>query len=302
MAIASLPQSSPPADTLPPQVEAAFRARRRTAIRNSIGRHVLVGGIGLIYFFPVLWMLLAATRTDAEMYQFPPVIIPHQWKFSNFVDAFNFMPFLQYTWNTFLIAGLNVVGTIFSCSLAAYAFSRVEWRGRGFVFALVLSTMLLPFPVTVIPLYVIFGHLNLIGTFAPLIVPSFFGNAFFIFLLRQFFLTLPRELDEAARIDGAGHMIIFLRVLLPLTRPALGVVALLTFLNNWTDFLGPKIYLQDTAMYTLSQGMTYFTGQHEFRWSLLMAASVLFISPIVVVFIAAQKSFVQGISMTGLKG
>jgi multiple sugar transport system permease protein len=247
-------------------------------------------------------MLLASTRTDADMFQFPPLIIPHRWAFSNYVDAFNFMPFLQYTWNTTVITGLNVVGTLFSCSLAAYSFSRVRWRGRGVVFALVLSTMLLPFPVTVIPLYVIFNRLGLIGTFAPLIVPSFFGNAFFIFLLRQFFLTLPHELDEAARIDGAGHLTIYARVILPLARPALAVVALLTFLNNWTDFLGPKIYLQDTSMYTLSQGMTYFMGQHEFRWSLLMAASVLFILPVVVVFLAAQRTFIQGISMTGLKG
>jgi multiple sugar transport system permease protein len=247
-------------------------------------------------------MLLASTRTDADMFHFPPLIWPHRWAFSNYIDAFNFMPFLQYTWNTFVIASSNVAGTLLSCSLAAYAFSRVHWRGRGVVFALVLSTMLLPFPVTVIPLYVIFNHLGLIGTFAPLILPSFFGNAFFIFLLRQFFMTLPRELDEAARIDGASHLIIFLRIILPLARPALAVVALLTFLNNWTDFLGPKIYLQDASMYTLSQGMTYYVGQHEFHWSLLMAASVLFILPIVLVFLIAQKAFIQGISMTGLKG
>jgi multiple sugar transport system permease protein len=201
-----------------------------------------------------------------------------------------------------VIAVSNVVGTLLSCSLAAYAFSRVRWHGRGFVFALVLSTMLLPFPVTVIPMYVIFHTLGLIGTFAPLIVPSFFGNAFSLFLLRQFFLTMPTELDEAARIDGAGHLLIFLRIIVPLGRPALAVVGLLTFLNTWTDFLGPKIYLQDSSMYTLSQGMAAFTGQHEFRWSLLMAASVLFVLPIVVVFLVAQKSLIQGISMTGLKG
>jgi multiple sugar transport system permease protein len=283
-------------------VDLAARKRQLRANLKGIGLHLLVGGVGLCYFFPVFWMLLASTRTDADMFHFPPLIIPHRWAFSNYVDAFNFMPFLQYTWNTTLIAGSNVVGTVLSCSLAAYAFSRVRWHGRGLVFALVLSTMLLPFPVTVIPLYVTFNRLGLIGTFAPLILPSFFGNAFFIFLLRQFFLTLPRELDEAARIDGAGHLTIFVRVILPLARPALAVVALLTFLNNWTDFLGPKIYLQDTSMYTLSQGMTYFVGQHEFRWSLLMAASVLFILPIVVVFVAAQRALIQGISMTGLKG
>lgn len=285
-----------------PAANTVARTHRWRDFLRSSGLHLLVGGVGLCYFFPVFWMLLASTRTDADMFRFPPVIFPHHWAFSNYADAVNFMPFLQYTWNTALISCSNVVGTLLSCSLAAYAFSRVHWRGRGIVFALVLSTMLLPFPVTVIPLYVIFNRLGLIGTFAPLILPSFFGNAFFIFLLRQFFMTLPRELDEAARIDGAGHPTIFLRIILPLARPALAVVALLTFLNNWTDFLGPKIYLQDTSMYTLSQGMTYFVGQHEFRWSLLMAASVLFILPIVVVFLAAQKTFIKGISMTGLKG
>jgi multiple sugar transport system permease protein len=274
-----------------------WRARLR-----GIGLHILVGSVGLCYFFPVFWMLLSSVHTEADLFQFPPVIIPQHWAFNNYIDAFNFMPFLQYTWNTTVIAVSNVVGTLLSCSLAAYAFSRVRWHGRGFVFALVLSTMLLPFPVTVIPLYVIFHTLGLIGTFGPLIIPSFFGNAFSIFLLRQFFLTLPTELDEAARIDGAGHLIIFLRIILPLGRPALAVVGLLTFLNTWTDFLGPKIYLTDASMYTLSLGMAAFTGQHEFRWSLLMAASVLFVLPIVVVFLVAQKSLIQGISMTGLKG
>ena len=303
------PTPSPRAGTPPatsgfvaPSFDPAARKRRRRRVLKTVGPHLLVGGVGLVYFFPLFWMLLASTRTDAEMFQFPPAIIPKTWAFSNYIDAFHFMPFLQYTWNTTVIAGLNVVGTVLSCSLAAYAFARIRWHGRGFVFALVLGTMLLPYPVTIIPLYVVFAKVNLIGTFAPLILPSFFGNAFFIFLLRQFFLTMPRELDEAARIDGAGHFLIFLRIILPLARPALGVVSILTFLNNWTDFLGPKIYLQDPSMYTLSQGMAAFTGQHEFRWSLLMAASVLFVLPIVIVFLAAQKSFIQGISMTGLKG
>jgi multiple sugar transport system permease protein len=178
----------------------------------------------------------------------------------------------------------------------------VQWHGRGLVFLLVLSTMLLPYPVTLIPLYVIFKTLGLVGTFAPLIVPAFFGNAFFIFLLRQFFLTIPREMDEAARIDGASHLAIFWRVILPLSRPALAVVALLTFLNNWTDLFGPTIYLTDTSLYTLSLGLLQFKGLHTFHWGNLMAASVLFILPIVVLFVATQRTFIQGISMTGLKG
>jgi multiple sugar transport system permease protein len=170
------------------------------------------------------------------------------------------------------------------------------------MFLLVLSTMLLPYPVTVIPVYVIFRTLGLVGTFAPLIVPAFFGNAFFIFLLRQFFLTIPRELDEAARIDGANHLAIFLRVILPLSRPGLAVVALLTFLNNWTDFFGPLIYLTNPSMWTLSLGLSAFQSLHVFHWGQMMAASVLFVLPVVALFVATQKTFVQGISMTGLKG
>jgi multiple sugar transport system permease protein len=278
------------------------RTRQWRGRWRSVGLHLLVGGVGLLYAFPVLWMLLTSTHTDAEILQFPPAIIPHRWAWSNYYEAFTYIPYLLYTYNTTVIAGLNVVGTLFSCALAAYAFSRVQWHGRSLVFLLVLSTMLLPYPVTLIPLYIIFKTLGMVGTFAPLIVPAFFGNAFFIFLLRQFFLTIPYEMDEAARIDGASHLAIFWRVILPLSRPALAVVALLTFLNNWTDLFGPLIYLTDTSTYTLSLGLLQFKGLHTFHWANLMAASVLFILPIVVLFVATQRTFIQGISMTGLKG
>lgn len=286
-------------------------------VLQTIGKHLLVGGVGLVFVFPVIWMFLASTRTDAEIFQWPPEIIPHHWTWSNYSDAFSFgnpgctlltCNFARYTRNTVIIAGFNVIGTLISCSLSAYAFARVNWRGRGFVFLIVLSTMLLPYPVTLIPVYIIFKNLNMIGTsgilfgYGPLIVPAFFGNAFFIFLLRQFFMTIPRELDEAALIDGAGHLGIFTRVILPLSRPALAVVALLTFLNNWTDLFGPMIYLNDTSLYTLSLGLQEFRGAHTFHWSLLMAASVLFILPIVILFVIAQRTFIQGITMTGLKG
>jgi multiple sugar transport system permease protein len=274
---------------------------------RSLGLHVLVGGVGVLFAFPVVWMVLASTRSDAEIFRFPPSIIPQHWALSNYADAVSYVPYALYTYNTTLIAGFNVVGTLISCSLAAYAFSRVQWRGRGVIFVLVLSTMLLPYPVTVIPLYVVFKTLGLLGGFAPLIVPAWFGvgsagGAFFIFLLRQFFLTIPHELDEAARIDGASHLSIFLRVIIPLSRPALAVVALLTFLNSWTDFFGPLIYLSDSSTYTLSLGLLQFKGLHQFHWSQMMAASVLFILPVVVLFLAAQRTFIQGISMTGLKG
>jgi multiple sugar transport system permease protein len=256
----------------------------------------------MLFAFPVLWMVLTSTRSDAEIFRFPPAIIPRHWALSNYGAAVGYIPYLLYTYNTALIAALNVVGTLISCSLSAYAFARVEWKGRGLVFLLVLSTMLLPYPVTIIPLYIVFKTLGLIGTFAPLFVPAFFGNAFFIFLLRQFFMTIPHEMDEAARIDGASHLAIFSRIILPLSRPALAVVALLTFLNSWTDFFGPLIYLSDSSMYTLSLGLLQFRAVHQFHWSLMMAASVLFIVPVIALFLVTQRTFIQGITMTGLKG
>jgi multiple sugar transport system permease protein len=278
------------------------RARVWRRRLTTIGKHLLVGGVGLLFAFPVFWMVLMSVRTDAEIFEFPPRLIPHHWAFSNFVDAFNYIPYLLYTYNTIVICFLNVVGTLFSCTLAAYGLARVQWHGRNAMLLLALSTMLLPYPVTLIPLYVIFKDLGMLGTFAPLIVPSFFGSAFFLFLLRQFFMNIPRELDESARIDGANHLIIFLRIILPLSRPALAVVSLLTFLNNWTDFFGPSIYLTNTNLYTLSLGLQEFRGLHTFHWSNLMAASVLFVIPVVVLFAVAQRTFIQGISMTGLKG
>jgi multiple sugar transport system permease protein len=300
-------EQEPPASQAGSAPAPRYRARTWRKGSSTIAKHILVGGVGLLFAFPVLWMVMISVRTDAEIFEFPPRLFPRHWAFSNYSDAFNYVPYLLYTYNTFVICLLNVVGTLFSCTLAAYAFSRVRWRGRGALFLLVLSTMLLPYPVTIIPLYVIFKNLGLLGTFAPLIVPSWFGvgsagGAFFIFLLRQFFMTLPHELDESARIDGANHLTIFLRVILPLSRPGLAVVALLTFLNCWTDFFGPSIYLTDTNLYTLSLGLQEFRGLHTFHWSSLMAASVLFILPVVVLFVAAQRTFIQGISMTGLKG
>ncbi|GAC1436152.1 MAG: carbohydrate ABC transporter permease [Chloroflexota bacterium] len=303
----AVPKGTAHSAPLPAQEgDSAVLARHKRAARRGLARggvaHLLVGFVGLIFAFPFVWMVMISSRSDQEIFRFPPTILPETWALYNYADAFHYIPFLLYTYNTVLIAGLNVVGTLGSCALAAYAFSRVQWHGRGFVFLLVLSTMLLPYPVTLIPLYVIFKNLGWVGTFAPLTVPAFFGNAFYIFLLRQFFLTLPREYDQAALVDGASHMRIFWRIIMPLARPALAVVALLTFLGSWTDFFGPLIYLTDPSTFTLSLGMLQYQSLHAVHWGQLMAASVMFMLPVIILFLVAQRTFVQGITMTGLKG
>jgi multiple sugar transport system permease protein len=264
--------------------------------------HLLVGCVGLVFAFPFGWMILTSFKTEREIVAAPPTVLPHLWTFDNYQQAVTTIPFLRYTWNTLVISGGCVVGTVISCSLVAFSLARVRWHGREALFLLVLSTMLLPSEITLIPLYIIFKNLGWVGSYAPLIVPSAFGSAFFIFLLRQFFRTIPLELDEAARIDGAGYPTIFLRIILPLARPALAVVVLLTFLQKWTDFFAPLIYLNDPGTYTLSLGLQQFQSLHSTAWGPLMAAATLFMLPVIGLFMVAQKSFISGITMGGLKG
>jgi multiple sugar transport system permease protein len=191
---------------------------------------------------------------------------------------------------------------VFSCSLVAYGLARVHWPGRDVLFLLTLGTMLLPFEVTLVPLFIVFRTLGWVGTFLPLIVPSFFGSAFYIFLLRQFMMTLPMELSDAARIDGAGEFRIFWAIAVPLIRPALAVVALLQFLFAWGDFLGPLIYLTDQSTYTISLGLQQYNTQYGTEWGQLMAASTLLTIPVIILFFLTQRTFIQGITLTGLKG
>lgn len=210
--------------------------------------------------------------------------------------------FLLYLRNTLIVVCLSIVGMVLSSALVAYGFARVKWRGRGILFAFVLATMMIPFPVIMGPLFVIFRELGWIGTFKPLWVPAWFGSAFNIFLLRQFYLTIPPELDEAARIDGCSHWGIFWRIILPLSRPALAVVALFHFLFVWNDFLGPLIYLRDRDQFTLALGLQLYQSQAgNVPWNLLMAASTLVLLPVLVVFLLAQRAFVEGIATSGLK-
>jgi multiple sugar transport system permease protein len=232
-------------------------------------------------------------------------IIKKVWpRWSNFINAIKAMKeFPRYLRNTLILCVLTVIGTVVSSSLAAYGFSRVNWRGRDKVFMVALATMMVPFPVTMVPLYCLFGWLGWIGTLKPLWVSSFFGGAFNVFLLRQFFMTIPKDLSEAARIDGCSEFRIFWQIILPLCRPALMVVALFQFMYTWNDFLGPLIYLTNQDDFTLALGLQFFQSQQGgTEWHYLMAASTLVALPIIVLFFFTQKTFIEGISMTGIKG
>ena len=265
-------------------------------------RHLTLIAIGLFFALPFYWLVSTAIKPDSQIFHMPPVWVPHPAQWGNFGRAVRYIPFALYTWNTLRICLLSVLGTVISCSLVAYSLSKIRWRGRDLVFYSLLATMLLPGQVTLIPSFAIFKWLGWIGTILPLVVPSFFGSAFSIFLLRQFFLTIPNELSDAARIDGCSEFGIYRRVILPLAKPALATVGLFTFISAWNDFLGPLLYLTDERTYTLSLGLQRFVSQHDAEWAMLMAASTIMTVPIIVLFFFTQKTFIQGIAVTGIKG
>lgn len=271
--------------------------------------HVALVLLSLVFLMPLLWMLSTSVKPIEETMTNPPRWIPSHFLWHNYpeaiayhADELGYIPFLVYARNTLLVTILTVTGAVLSNAVVAYSFARLKWPGRDLFFGVTLATMMVPFPVTMVPTFSLFKWLGWVGTYRPLWVPAFFGGAFSIFLLRQFFRTIPMELSEAAKIDGASEARIFLDVVLPLARPALAVVALFTFMGTWNDFLGPLIYLVDGQTFTLSQGLQAYQTQHGGTpWNLLMAASCLVILPIVVVFFLAQKVFIQGIATSGLK-
>ena len=271
--------------------------------------HVALAAFSIAFVVPFLWMLTTAVKPIGETMSNPPRWIPSEVQWHNYRDAIlygskevGFIPFLVYARNTVIVTILCVAGAVLSNSLVAYSFARLKWPGRDLFFGATLATMMVPFPVTMVPAFALFRTLGWVGTFKPLWVPAFLGSAFSIFLLRQFFRTIPMELSEAAKIDGASEFQIFTDVVVPLARPALAVVALFTFMGTWNDFLGPLIYLVDQGSFTLSLGLQAYQTQHGGTpWNLLMAASVMVILPIIVVFFFAQKLFIQGIATSGLK-
>lgn len=271
---------------------------------------VILVVLSILFIFPFIWLLDTAVKPLKETMVDPPRWIPSHFRFGNFWRAIKYgqetvgyIPFLIYARNTILVCILVVAGTVASNSVVAYSFARLKWKGRDFIFALTLATMMVPFPVLMVPTFALFRQLDWIGTFRPLWVPAWFGSAFSIFLLRQFFRTLPFELSEAAKIDGASEWRIFRDVILPLSKPAMAVVALFAFMGAWNDFLGPLIYLLDQKMFTLSLGLQFYQSQNGGTvWNLLMAASAIVILPVLILFFFCQRLFIQGIAVTGLKG
>ena len=276
-------------------------AERRRRLLSSIATHSMLIVSSLMFLLPMVFVVTTAVMTDRQ--SLTRQIWPNPFVWSNFLDVFERIELWRYTLNTMAIATLSTVGVVLSSVPVAYALSRMSWRGRQATFILVLATLMLPFQVTIVPLYVIFVRLDWINTLLPLIVPAFFGDAFSIFLLRQFFLTVPEELSDAARVDGASEWQIMTRVIVPLAKPAIAAVALFNFLYNWNDFFGPLLYLiGNNRLWTLGLALSEFRTMHHVEWNLTMAASLMFMGPVIVLFFLAQRVFVEGVTLTGVKG
>lgn len=252
---------------------------------------------------PLIWMVRSSLMGMAQIFVVPPIWIPNPVRWQNYTQALSALPFGTFFKNSLFITTLVVTGTVITGSICAYSFARIRWKGRGLLFSLIISSMMLPPAVTLIPLFLQWNALKLTNSYVPLIAPAWFGGgAYYIFLLRQFYMDIPRELDESARIDGAGHFTIYARIILPLTKPAMIVVGLFAFLNCWNDFLQPLVYLNDTDRYTVALGLQLFIGSYRTDWHLLMAAACVAILPVIAVFLVGQRYFIEGIALTGIKG
>jgi multiple sugar transport system permease protein len=269
--------------------------------RTIIWMILLIGAI--IMMMPFLWMVSSSLKVETQVFIFPPQIIPNPIRFENYVQALVYKPFHLYLKNTLVIVALNEVAILWAASYCAYGFARIRFRGRDFWFAVVLTTMMLPGIVTMIPTFVIFSRLGWIDSILPLTFPYFFGGeAFNIFLLRQFFRSIPEELADAARIDGCSEHRIYWNIFLPLAKPALTTIAIFTFLNAWNDFMGPLLYINSPEKFTVSLGLATFRSVMRTRWDLLMAATTAMTVPVLVLFFFGQRYFVKGVVLTGLKG
>jgi len=278
-----------------------LQGRGRRFSRRIVTHLILIVG-SLTFIAPLAFMLSTSLKAQRQIIVFPPIWIPNPVIWRNYTDVFHYAPLHRYFFNTLLICVTWAFGATCTSSLAAYAFARLRAPGRNAIFTILLSTMMVPGIVTLIPTYILFAKLDWVDSFRPLTVPALFGSAFFIFLMRQFFMTIPKELEDAALIDGCSWIGIWWRIMLPLAKPALATVAIFAFTSAWNDFLGPLIYLNNRKLYTLSLGLQVFSHAHGTEWGMLMAASTMMVAPIILLFFFTQKQFVQGITLTGMKG
>ncbi|MHB0878266.1 MAG: carbohydrate ABC transporter permease [Anaerolineae bacterium] len=294
--------------TRPGRVAQSGSRRRSSGMaatrRLQRGLAILVMAIGAaFYVLPLFWMATSSLKTNAEVFAYPPKWFPAVPQWHNYVEAWTLMHFLTLLKNSALITSMTMVGAMLSASMASYAFARLRFTGRDLWFTLVLATMMLPGYVTMIPVYIIFRNLGWINTLKPLIVPAFLGGgAFNIFLLRQYLMTIPYDLDDAARIDGCSHYRIYWNILMPLAKPALGAIAIFLFINHWNDFFGPLIYLHSQENFTLALGLYRFRGPYTAEWNYLMAGTLMVATAPLIIFFLFQRYFIEGMVMSGIKG
>ena len=269
--------------------------------RGALSTALLVT-FAALFLMPLIWMAASSLKPNYQILAVPPDLLPNPPRWENYGEALTYVPFGRYTLNTLVIAGLTIVGHLLSCSVVAYGFARLRAPGRELLFVVMLATMMLPYPVIMVPLYMLFSKLGWTNSILPLVVPAFFGSPFYIFLLRQFFMTIPREMEEAALLDGAGTYHLIRHIILPLSLPALATVSVFTFQGVWNDFLPPLIYLHDQSLYTVTLGLSFFRSTYTVNWAYLMAASLVTVLPVVLLFIMAQRLFIEGIAVTGVKG
>jgi multiple sugar transport system permease protein len=281
----------------------AMVATRRARRAGRVTAYLLLIVGALAFVLPFLWMVSTALKGDKEVVQYPPDFLPTSFHWGNFVAAWQALPFNTFLMNSAIITVASVIGSVVFSTMSAYAFARLRARWRPAMFGLMLATMMIPGEVIVVPDFILFNKLRLVNTFWPIILPMWFGNAFFIFLLRQFISTIPPELDEAARIDGAGHLRILFRILVPQMKPAIATVTVFSFIFSWNNFLYPLIYLRDQSKYTMPLGLQLFvSSQYITKYNQMMAISLLMLLPVVILFLIAQRAFIRGVTLTGLGG
>ena len=265
--------------------------------------HIVLIAIGIVLLAPLAWLVSTSLKSSGAIFVMPPRWIPDPIRWENYPEALEAQPFVRFFFNTLIITVLATFGTLLTASMAAFAFARLRFPWRAFWFSVVVSTLMLPSIVTMIPTFILFRSLKWIDTFMPLIVPYWFGGgAFNIFLLRQFFMTIPLELDEAARMDGASNYRIYAQIILPLAKPALATVTIFSTIAHWNEFVMPLIYLHSTDKWTMAIGLQGFSGLYATQWNWLMAASTMMVLPLIVLFFSAQRYYLEGIQMSGIAG